>query len=99
MRIGIDTAQLFTYNFENGNPTKLKLLKWEYANENLVLAADEMNQQLYLINSEGKLLNGFPKKGNSFSALTDLYGNNEAIFLTVQNGNELIAYRIDILSQ
>ena len=98
LRIGIDTAQLFTYNFESSNPTQLKLLKWENSNDILVLAWDNANEQLYLINSEGKLLNGFPKKGNAYSALTDLYGNNEAIFLTIQNGNELIAYSIDILS-
>lgn len=96
IRMGFDTAQLFTYIFESGNPSRLKLFNWQPSSETLALSIDENNQQLYLINSSGKLLNGFPKKGNSFSALTDLYGNNEAIFLTIQNGNELIAYPIDI---
>ena len=96
IKMGIDTAQVFTYNFETANPTQLKLFSWDSDNYNMVLASDEANQLLFLINSEGKLLNGFPKKGNSFSALTDFFGNNEAMFLTVQYGNELIAYPVYI---
>lgn len=99
MRIGTDSAQLFTYNFSTGNPTALQLFKWDFTNENLALAIDENTEQFFLINDEGKLLKGFPKKGNSLTALTDLYGNNDAILLTVINGNELIAYPIDVTAQ
>ena len=98
IRMGVDKTKIFTYNFESSDPTELKLLDWESANSNLVLAFDKSSQLLFLINSEGKLVNGFPKKGNLLSALTDLYGNNEAIFLTVQNENELIAYSVDLLT-
>ncbi len=99
MRIATDSAQLFTYFFANGNPSALKILNWDNTNENLALAIDETNQLLYLINDEGKLLNGFPKKGSSQTSLTDLYGNNEGVLLTVINGNELIAYPIDVTVQ
>ncbi len=99
IRFGIDTSQIFTYSFESGNPSRMTQFQLPESNEFVLLVEDENNEVLYLINSAGKLMNGFPKKGNSYSQIAALFDNSEPVLLTIQNGNELIVYRLDNLVQ
>ena len=72
------------------------MLTWNLSGEKFTLLSDESGQKIYLINTEGKLLTGFPKQGTQLSALTDLFGNGNATLITVRNSNEIIAYQIEL---
>lgn len=91
-----DSSQVFSFDFNDNNISTFHLLTWNLSGEKFTLLSDESGQKIYLINTEGKLLTGFPKQGTQLSALTDLFGNGNATLITVRNSNEIIAYQIEL---
>ena len=91
-----DSTLIFNFSFQNFTASGMKLFVDESNSEIYSLVMDVTQNKLLLINAAGKPVSGFPKSGSELSVLSDLFQNGGQVLLTVQNGNELVAYGVEV---